>query len=359
MARPFNFSAGPAILPEEVLRQAGDEMLDFRGTGMSVMEMSHRSKEFIAVAEQAEADLRQLLAVPDNYKVLFLPGGATLQFGMIPMNLLRGRPGADYVVTGEWSRKAVREASGLCAVNVAATAEESGFTCAPEQSRWKLDPRAAYVHYCSNETVHGVEFGWTPETGDVPLVCDMSSHFLSRPVDVSKFGLIYAGAQKNAGPAGITHVIVRDDLLGGAPKGTPSLLDYKVHADAHSMSNTPPTYPLYIAGLVFRWIQREGGLREMEKRAIERSRLLYDYLDGSTFFSNGVRHQDRSRMNIPFRLADPSRDAAFLAGARERGLLELKGHRIVGGMRASMYNAMPVAGARALVEYLADFERKS
>jgi phosphoserine aminotransferase len=359
MARPFNFSAGPAILPEEVLGQAGDEMLDFRGSGMSIMEMSHRSKTFIAVAEQAEADLRELLAIPKNYKVLFLQGGATLQFGLVPMNLLRGKKSADYVNTGEWSKKAIKEAKGQCTVNVVASSEDANFSYAPEQSNWKVDPQAAYLHYCSNETIGGVEFQWTPDTGAVPLVCDMSSHFLSRPVDVSKYGLIYAGAQKNAGPAGLTHVIVREDLLGGAPAGIPSMLDYKVHADADSMSNTPPTYAMYIAGLVFQWVKREGGIREMERRALARSGLLYEHLDGSSFFANPVRKQDRSRMNVPFTLADSSRDEAFLKGAKERGLLELKGHRSVGGMRASMYNAMPLEGAKALIEYLAEFEKSA
>jgi phosphoserine aminotransferase len=357
MARPFNFSAGPAVLPEEVLRQAADELFDFRGTGTSVMEMSHRSKAFIAVAEQAEADLRELLAIPNNYKVLFLSGGATLQFGLVPMNLLRGKKSADYVNTGEWSKKAIKEAKGQCTVNVVASSEDANFSYAPEQAKWKLDPQAAYVHYCSNETIGGVEFQWTPEVGATPLVCDMSSHFLSRPIDVAKYGLIYAGAQKNAGPAGITHLIIREDLLGGAPAGIPSMLDYKVHADAGSMSNTPPTYPLYVAGLVFQWIKREGGIKEMERRALERSGLLYDYLDRSSFFRNPVRKQDRSRMNVPFTLADASRDEAFLKGAKDRGLLELKGHRSVGGMRASMYNAMPLAGAKALVGYLAEFEK--
>jgi phosphoserine aminotransferase len=363
MARLFNFSAGPAVLPEEVLKQAAEEMLDWHGCGMSIMEMSHRSKEFIAVAEQAEADLRELLAVPENYKVLFLQGGATLQFGMVPMNLTRGKPkdkcAADYVNTGEWSKKAIKEAKGFCSVNVAASSEDAKFTYAPEQAGWKLDPQAAYVHYTSNETIGGVEFQWTPDTGAVPLVCDMSSHFLSRPVDIAKYGLIYAGAQKNAGPAGLTHVIVREDLLGGAPAGTPSILDYKVHADAGSMSNTPPTFAIYISGLVFQWIKRQGGIKEMERRAVERSGLLYGFLDQSAFFANPVRKADRSRMNVPFTLADSARDEAFLKGAKERGLLELKGHRSVGGMRASMYNAMPIEGTRALLEYLREFEKKS
>ncbi len=359
MTRVFNFSAGPAVLPEEALREAAAEMLDWHGCGMSVMEMSHRGKEFIAIAEQAEADLRELLAVPPNYKLLLLQGGATLQFAQVPMNLLRGKAGADYVNTGEWSKKAIKEAQAFCKVYVAASSEDANFSYAPEQSKWRLDPQAAYVHFTSNETIGGVEFQWTPGTGAVPLVCDMSSHFLSRPVEVSKYGLIYAGAQKNAGPAGLTHVLVREDLLGGAQRGTPSLLDYKVQAEAGSMSNTPPTYAIYVAGLVLQWIKRQGGIAEMQRRAIERSGLLYGFLDKSSFFSNPVRKQDRSRMNVPFTLADSKRDDAFLKGAKERGLLELKGHRSVGGMRASMYNAMPLEGAAQLVEYMREFERKS
>ncbi len=366
MTRAFNFSAGPAVLPEEVLAQAAAEMLDWHGSGMSVMEMSHRGKEFIGIYEQAESDFRELLAVPKNYKVLFLQGGATLQFGMIPMNLLRGRASADYVNTGEWSKKAIKEASAFCKVNVAASSADANFTYAPGQGNFNLDPNAAYVHYTSNETIGGVEYHWVPEVDSVPLVADMSSHLMSRPVEVNRFGLIYAGAQKNIGPAGLTIVIVREDLLGGAgsnaclPAGfpMPSLLDYKVHADAGSMSNTPPTYAIYVAGLVFQWIKRQGGIAEMERRALERSGMLYEFLDGSELFKNPVRHQDRSRMNVPFTLTDSRLDDEFLAGAKERGMLELKGHRSVGGMRASMYNAMPVEAVRHLLAYLREFEAK-
>jgi phosphoserine aminotransferase len=358
MARVFNFSAGPAALPEEVLSQAAAEMLDWHGCGMSVMEMSHRGREFIAIAEQAESDLRELLSIPGNYKVLFLQGGATLQFGMLPMNLLRGRKSADFVNTGEWSKKAMKEAGGFCQARVVASAEDKNFTYAPEQSSWKLDPDAAYVHYTSNETIGGVEFHWTPDAGKVPLVADMSSHFLSRPVDVGRHAVIYAGAQKNVGPAGLTVVIIRDDMLGGAPKGTPSMLDYKVHADAGSMSNTPPTYAIYLAGLVFQWIKRQGGITAMERHAIERSSLLYEALDRSSFYANPVRKQDRSRMNVPFTLADSKLDDEFLKGAKERGMVELKGHRSVGGMRASMYNAMSIEGVRHLVDYMSDFEAR-
>jgi phosphoserine aminotransferase len=356
--RVVNFSAGPAVLPEEVLRQAADEMLDWRGSGMSVMEMSHRGKEFIAIAEEAEASLRGLLAIPPNYKVLFLQGGATLQFAMVPLNLLRGKAAADYVDTGEWSKKAIKEARNYCKVNVAASAEDANFTYVPERARWKLDPDAGYVHVCTNETIGGVEFHWVPDTGAVPLVADMSSHILSRPIDVPKYGLIYAGAQKNIGPAGLTIVIVREDLLGHAPHGTPGMLDYKVHADAQSMSNTPATYAIYVAGLVFKWLERQGGLAAMERRNVAKAQLLYDYLGDSTLFRSPVRAADRSRMNVPFTLRDPALDGAFLQGAEARGMVQLKGHRSVGGMRASIYNAMPIEGVRRLVDYMKEFEAK-
>jgi phosphoserine aminotransferase len=355
MSRIFNFSAGPAMLPAEVLARAGDEMLDWRGTGMSVMEMSHRGKEFISIAEEAEADLRELLAIPANYKVLFLQGGATLQFAQVPMNLLHGKGKADYVVTGEWSKKAIKEAKNYCDAAVAATSEDRGFTYAPKQ--WQVRADAAYVHYCSNETIGGVEFHQTPSV-EIPLVADASSHFLSRPLDVSKFALIYAGAQKNAGPAGLTFVIVRDDLIGKAAKGTPTVMDYKLQADADSMLNTPATYAMYVAGLVFKWLKQLGGLPAIEKRNIEKAKLLYDFLDSSAFFRNPVDKEDRSRMNIPFTLAKPDLDGAFLKGAEERGMVQLKGHRSVGGMRASIYNAMPLEGVQRLVEYMKDFEKR-
>ena len=356
VSRVHNFSAGPAILPEEVLRQAADEMLDWHGTGMSVMEMSHRGRHFQGIYEEAEADFRDLLSVPQGYKVLFLQGGASLQFSMIPMNLLRGKSVAGYVVTGEWSKKAIKEAARYCQPEVVATSADGNFSYAPAQDSWRIPQDAAYVHYTSNETIGGVEFNWIPDSGSIPLVCDMSSHILSRPVDVSRFGLIYAGAQKNIGPAGLTIVIVREDLLGSTVAGTPSMLDYKLHADASSMSNTPPTYGIYIAGLVFQWIKRHGGVLEMERRALERSRMLYSYLDASRMYRSVVRREDRSRMNVPFRLTVDGLDASFLKGAQERGLLELKGHRTVGGMRASMYNAMPIEGVRALIEYMKEFE---
>ncbi len=356
--RVYNFSAGPAVLPEEVLRRAQEEMLDWHGSGMSVMEMSHRGKEFIAIAEEAEADLRELLAIPSGYKVLLLQGGATLQFAMVPLNLLRGKSQVDYIHTGEWAKKAIGEAKKFCAVNVAASAEDRKFTYAPPQSSWKLSPDAAYVHYTGNETIGGVEFHWTPDTGDVPLVCDLSSSLLSRPVDVSKFGLIYAGAQKNIGPAGLTIVIVRDDLIGHAPASTPSMLDYKVQADSGSMYNTPPTYAIYVAGLVFQWLKQNGGLAEMERINVAKAQLLYDLLDGSGFYASPVARTDRSRMNVPFTLRDEALDEPFLKAAKQHGLIQLKGHRSVGGMRASIYNAMPIEGVRVLVEFMREFERK-
>lgn len=358
MARVFNFSAGPAALPDEVLKQAAEEMLDWRGSGQSVMEMSHRGKEYMAIHEQAGKDLRELLAIPGNYKVLFLQGGATLQFGMIPLNLLRGRNKADYIHTGEWAKKAIKEAKLFCEVNVAASGEDKHFTYAPEQASWKLSNDAAYVHYTANETIGGVEFHWVPETGGVPLVCDMSSNILSKPIDVAKYGLIYAGAQKNIGPAGLTIVIVREDLIGQVAPKTPLMLDYKTHADADSMHNTPPTYSIYIAGLVFQWLKRQGGLAGMEKRNIEKAGLLYDLLDSSDFFLSPVRKQDRSRMNVPFTLKNPELDDEFLKGAKANSMVQLKGHRSVGGMRASIYNAMPIEGVKALVAYMKEFEAK-
>ena len=356
MSRVFNFSAGPAALPEEVLALARDEMLDWHGSGMSVMEMSHRGQEFIAIADAAEADLRELLEIPTSYKVLFLQGGAIAENAIIPMNLLRGRTVADYVNTGEWSKKSIKEAKKYCTVNVAASAEDRGFTYVPKQSAWRLSPAAAYVHICTNETIGGVEYHWTPDTGEVPLVADMSSHILSRPVDVAKFGLIYGGAQKNVGPAGLTLVIVRDELLGNALPFTPSAFDFKQQADADSMYNTPPTYAIYIAGLVFQWLKRQGGLAAIEQRNIVKANLLYEYLDRSEFFSNPVEPADRSRMNVPFKLRDEALDEAFLKATKAAGMVQLKGHRAVGGMRASIYNAMPIEGVRRLVEVMRDFE---
>jgi len=356
MSRIFNFSAGPAMLPAEVMARAGDEMLDWHGSGMSVMEMSHRGKEFISIYEEAERDLRELLGVPANYKILFLQGGATLQFAQIPMNLLAGKGKADYVLTGEWSKKAIKEAKQYCDVHIAASSEDKNFTYAPK--KWDVRKDAAYVHYCSNETIGGVEFHTVPSQVAVPLVADASSHFLSRPLDVSKFGLIYAGAQKNVGPAGLTIIIVRDDLMGHAQKGTPSVMDYKLQAEADSMLNTCATYSIYIAGLVFKWIKTVGGLKKIEELNVAKAKLLYDYLDKSAFFHNPVAKEDRSRMNVPFTLKDAKLDEEFLKGATKKGMVQLKGHRAVGGMRASIYNAMPIEGVKALVEYMKEFEAK-
>ncbi len=357
MSTIYNFSAGPAVLPKAVLQQVQAELVDWHGCGMSVMEMSHRGKEFMGIAAEVEADLRALMGIPANYKVLFLQGGASSQFAMVPMNLLRGKTSADYLNTGEWSKKAIKEAKKYGAVNVVASSEDKNFSYAPAQAQWKLDPNAAYVHYTSNETIGGVEMFWTPETGDVPLVSDMSSNILSRPIDVSKFGLIYAGAQKNIGPAGLTIVIVREDLLGQTVAGTPTMFDYKTHADADSMYNTPPTFAMYVAGLVFKWIAAQGGLAAMEKINRDKANLLYDLLDGTDFYSSPVAKENRSLMNVPFTLKDAALDEAFLKGAKARGLLQLKGHRSVGGMRASIYNAMPQEGVLALVDYMREFEK--
>jgi phosphoserine aminotransferase len=356
--RVFNFSAGPAVLPEAVLRQAAAEMLDWHGSGMSVMEMSHRGKEFIGIAAKAEADLRSLLSIPANYKVLFLQGGAIAENALVPMNLLAGKTAADYVNTGEWSKKSIKEAKKYCAVNVAASAEDRNFTYVPPRETWKLDAAAAYVHVCTNETIGGVEYQWTPDTGAVPLVADMSSHILSRTIDVAKYGVIYGGAQKNAGPAGLTLVIVRDGLLDRALPITPSAFHWKEQAASDSMVNTPPTYAIYVAGLVFEWLLAQGGVAAIEARNIAKAKLLYDCLDRSEFYLSPVRKEDRSRMNVPFKLSDASLDEAFLHGAKERGMVQLKGHRAVGGMRASIYNAMPIEGVQTLVSYLEDFERR-
>ena len=356
MTRVFNFSAGPAALPESVLQRAANEMLDWHGSGMSVMEMSHRSTEFIGIHAEAESLLRELLAIPTNYKVLFMQGGAIGENAIVPLNMMRGRASADYIHTGEWSKKSIGEAKKYANINIAASAEATGFDRVPGRSSWRLDPDAAYVHICANETIGGVEYHQTPDVGDVPLVADMSSNILSRPVDVAKYGLIYGGAQKNIGPAGLTIVIVRDDLIGQAHPLCPSAFDYKQQADNDSMLNTPPTYGIYIAGLVFNWIKARGGLVAMAAHNRAKAALLYDHLDQSRFFSNPVAKADRSLMNVPFKLKDAGLDDAFLKGAVARGMVQLKGHRSVGGMRASIYNAMPVEGVVALVDYLKEFE---
>lgn len=355
----YNFSAGPAVLPKEVLQQAQAEMLDWQGSGMSVMEMSHRGREFMGIAAKAEADLRELMGIPGNYKVLFLQGGASMQFAMIPMNLLRGKASADYLNTGEWSKKAISEAKKFGAVNVVASGADKNFSYVPDFSTWQCDKDAAYLHITPNETIGGVEFDWLPDVS-VPIVADMSSNILSRPVDVSRYGLIYAGAQKNIGPAGLTIVIVREDLLGQVVAGTPTMLDYKTHADNESMYNTPPTYGIYIAGLVFQMLKNKGGILAMEKTNIAKAKLLYAAIDGSGgFYQCPVAHANRSRMNVPFTLKDAALDGAFLKEADARGLLQLKGHRSVGGMRASIYNAMPLEGVEALAAFMGEFARKN
>ena len=356
MTRHYNFSAGPAMLPTAVIERAQQEMLDWNGSGMSVMEMSHRGKEYMSIAAKAEKDLRDVMSIPDNYKVLFLQGGASAQFAMIPLNLLGDKKSADYLNTGMWSKKAIAEAKRYCTVNVVADTSEGGFSAVPTQESLQLNSDAAYVHYTPNETIGGVEFDYIPETGDVPLIADMSSTILSRPIDVSKFAMIYAGAQKNIGPAGLTIVIIRDDLLGKASANTPTVFNYSTHADNDSMYNTPPTYGWYMAGLVFEWIKEKGGLEAIGEINQRKAEKLYAAIDSSDFYGSPVDKNGRSWMNIPFTLADADLDAAFLKGAAEKGLVTLKGHRSVGGMRASIYNAMPEEGVDALVAYMKEFE---
>ena len=355
--RVFNFSAGPAMLPESVLKTAAAEMLDWHGSGMSVMEMSHRGKEFISIYEQTVADLRELLAVPVNYKIIFLQGGGLGENAIVPMNMLRGKSSIDMVVTGEWSKKSAEEARKFATVNIAASSESTGFTTIPSRANWQLSQDAAYVHLCMNETIGGVEFQDVPDVGAVPLVGDVSSTILSRPLDISKFGLVFGGAQKNIGPAGLTIVIVREDLIGQATQYTPDVFNYAVQSKSDSMYNTPPTYAIYIAGLVFQWLKARGGVAAMEAQNIAKAKLLYGALDASDFYVTKVAKNCRSRMNVPFFLRDEKLNAAFLKGADERQLLQLKGHRVVGGMRASIYNAMPIEGVQALVGYLQEFER--
>lgn len=356
MTKIYNFSAGPAVLPRPVLERAQAEMLDWHGSGMSVMEMSHRGKEFTSILAKTEADLRKLLNVPQNYKVLFLQGGAIAENAIIPMNLLNGGE-ADYVVTGSWSKRSVEDANAYGKINVVASSEAEGFTSVPEFSTWKLNKNAAYLHICTNETINGVEFDGLPDAGDVPIVADMSSHILSRPIDVSKYGVIYGGAQKNIGPAGLCIVIVREDLLDRASPLTPAVFNWKTQSENQSMINTPPTYGIYIAGLVFEWLLEQGGVSAIEQVNIKKANLLYDYIDSTDFYINNIAVQNRSRMNIPFFLADESLNDAFLKGAEAKGLLQLKGHRMVGGMRASIYNAMPIEGVQALVSYMQEFEK--
>lgn len=354
MNKIFNFSAGPAKLPDAVMRQAQEEFLDWHGTGMSIMEVSHRGKEFSVVAEESEADLRELMNIPDNYKVMFLHGGATMQFSAIPLNLTREGDTVDYFNTGVWSQKAMREAARYANVNVVA----AHTTEIPDPSTWQLSENARYVHYTPNETIGGLQFHAIPEVGDKPLIADMSSCILSEPVDVSRFGMIYAGAQKNIGPSGLAIVIVREDLIGQARESTPHLLDWEVQAKAGSMENTPPTYSWYMAGLVFKWLKARGGLEQIAEVNRRKAKKLYDFIDASDFYHNPVRPQDRSIMNVPFTLANAELDAVFLKESDEAGLKYLKGHRLVGGMRASIYNAMPEEGVDALIQFMQAFEQK-
>ena len=357
MTRLFNFSAGPAALPSEVLEIAQSEMSDWHGKGLSIMEMSHRSKEFVSVAEAAEHDLRDLMGIGDDYSVMFLQGGATSQFGMVPMNLSQGEKVA-YINTGVWSKKAIKEAKRFADVSISASSEVGNFSRAPLQEELVIDPAARYLHYTTNETIGGVQFDYIPDSGDVPLVADMSSDILSAPIDVSRFGLIYAGAQKNIGPAGLTVVIARKDLLGKALPTAPTMYDYSVHSAEGSMHNTPPTLAWYLSGLVFQWIKRQGGLEVMSEVNRRKAKKLYSAIDESDFFANPVEVRNRSIMNVPFTLADPSLESQFLAETESAGLLNLKGHRSVGGMRASIYNAVPEAAVDALIEFMRDFEQR-
>ncbi|OYY49043.1 MAG: phosphoserine transaminase [Methylophilales bacterium 28-44-11] len=357
MKQIYNFSAGPALLPKEVLQRAQAEMLDWHGSGMSVMEMSHRGKEFTSILEKTEADFRTLLKVPSQYKVLFLQGGAIAENAMIPLNLLNGKS-ADYVVTGAWSKRSVDDARAYGEIRIAANSEASSFTEVPAFDHWVLNKDAAYVHICTNETINGVEFDGIPNTHGVPIVADMSSHILSRPVDVARYGVIYGGAQKNIGPAGLCIVVVHEDLLNQASPLTPAVFHWRTQADNQSMINTPPTYSIYIAGLVFEWLLAQGGVEAIEQKNIAKAKLLYHYLDNSDFYYNSIKVVNRSRMNIPFRLRNEQLNDAFLKSAETRGLLQLKGHRMVGGMRASIYNAMPIEGVQALIGFMTDFAQQ-
>jgi phosphoserine aminotransferase len=354
----YNFSAGPAALPEVVMERAQAELLDYEDTGMSVMSLSHRSAEFERIAEQSEADLRELLAIPDDYSVLFLQGGATLQFAMAPLNLLGSAVSANYVNTGYWSAKAIREARRFCQPHVCADGAAADYSSIPAEETWRIDRSGAYLHYTPNETIGGVEFHFVPAVERMPLVADMSSTLLSKPIDVSRFALIYAGAQKNIGPAGLTIVILRDDMVRDVPAGTPSMLDYRAHRGAHSRYNTPPTFAWYMAGLTFSWLKQEGGLAEMARRCQIKSELLYGAIDRSNFYSNTVDPRCRSRVTVPFRLTDSGLEPAFLQEAAAAGLANLKGHRSIGGVRASLYNGMPIEGVETLVEFMQEFERR-
>ncbi len=352
----YNFSAGPAVLPKSVMLRAQAEMIDWHDSGMSVMEMSHRGKHYMSIIEKVESDFRSLFNVPKNYKVLFLQGGAIAQNSMVPLNLLNGKK-ANYVVSGYWSKRSYQDALPFGDMSIAASSESIGYTKAPDLKEWKIDSSASYIHFCSNETIHGVEYFDLPSVKTIPVVADMSSHILSRPVDISQFGVIYAGAQKNIGPAGLTIVIVRDDLLQVASPLTASVFNWKTQAENQSMINTPTTYSIYMAGLVFEWLIELGGLAAIEKQNIKKAELLYSYIDSSDFYSNPIDIKNRSRMNVPFRIQNEDLHASFVTGAENLGMIGLKGHRLVGGIRASIYNAMPIEGVQALVDYMKDFEK--
>jgi phosphoserine aminotransferase len=358
MARVYNYSAGPAALPEDVLKKAASELVEYNNAGMSVMEMSHRSSEFTAIIESAEATLRDIMNIPDNYRVLFLQGGATSQFAMVPLNLKKSGK-VDFAHTGQWTKKAISEAKKYMEVNIVASSEETTFNFIPDLDPSTFTPDADYFHICSNNTIYGTRYTKYPDTGSVPLVADMSSHILSEKIDVSRFGIIFAGAQKNIGPAGVTIVIIRDDLIGHAQDWVPTMMDYKTHSDSNSLYNTPPTYGIYMAGLVFQWVKDQGGVEAMEKKNLEKARILYDYLDSSSLFHGTVRKEDRSLMNVPFKTDSEDMDAKFIKEAKNEGLVTLKGHRSVGGMRASIYNAMPKEGVEKLVAFMKEFEEKN
>ena len=359
MARVYNFSAGPSMLPEEVLKTAADEMLEYGNSGQSVMEMSHRSKEYDAIIKQAEADLRDIMNIPDNYEVLFLQGGASTQFAMVPLNLMNKNNKADFIITGQWANKAYKEAARYGNARAVASSADKTYSYIPKTTASDFDKDADYVHICMNNTIYGTKFHELPDVGDIPLVADISSCILSEPIDVSKFALLYAGAQKNVAPAGVTIVIVRKDLIGNAMDITPTMLNYQIHADNDSMFNTPPCYSIYIAGLVFKWIKKIGGLAEMKKINEKKAKILYDFLDSSKLFKGTVVPEDRSLMNVPFITGNEELDAKFVAEAKAAGFVNIKGHRSVGGMRASIYNAMPVEGVEKLVEFMKKFEEEN
>lgn len=353
----YNFGAGPAMLPAAVMEKAQEELVDWHGTGISVMEMSHRSKEFASIVEESESDLRSLLDIPDSHAVLFLQGGASSQFAMVPMNLLPGGASADYIHTGIWSGKAIKEAKRFGKVNIAASSEDQSFLSIPDEAGWQIDSDAAYLYYTDNETIGGLEFAAAPQLSDVPLVSDMTSNFLSRPIDFSRYAVVIAGSQKNIGPAGLVIVIVKKELLGGAGESVPSLYDYAIQESNQSLYNTPPTFTWYMAGLVFKWIKQQGGVSAMQQNALQRSKALYEMIDSSDFYANPVEKKYRSRMNVPFTLEDDGLNETFLLESKAAGLVELKGHRSVGGMRASLYNAMPSEGVSALLDFMSDFEK--